>query len=114
MVSEHNTSQSEGKVTDDNSNTSSEWPRLTHPTAHSDPRVDVLISALQPINPDTTSDQPRIPIRAELLRQLSQLVRGTNGFEMEDWIATEFREQEQRDRLWQTVQDSLQVLKEMN
>jgi hypothetical protein len=111
MASEqHSTSRSEGSVTNDNSGTSPEQPRLTLPTVHTDPRVDLLISTLRPIDPDTASDEPRIPIRTELLRQLNHLVREADGFEMEDWITAEFNDMEQRDRLWQAIQDSMQML----
>lgn len=86
------------------------WVPWGYHTAPSDERVDRLIDTLKPIDPNTPDDEPRIPVRRRLLDQIRGLVDSSNAYHVEQAIEEEFRQQEERDKIWTSLHEAIECL----
>lgn len=79
-----------------------------HRTTATDYRVDLIIDTLKPISPDSTpADEPRAPIRRELIERMSQVVGEPNSYVISQWVDIENRAQIARDTLIANLEHAL-------
>lgn len=84
-----------------------------HTTADDD-RVAELINTLKPVIYDDPQDQPRIPVRTQLISQLKALTDLPFGSDVETWVDHQFKVQERRDDAWRSLQDAMSALESVD